>query len=70
MLFKVIVISILLLIGFNLFSALYYMMKGDKHDPRMVKSLTWRVGLSILLFLLLMLGFYTGIIVHVSGPAI
>ncbi len=67
MLFKVIVIVMFLLIGYSLFSALYYMMKGDKHDPKMVKSLTWRVGLSILLFVLLMLGFYTGVIVRVPG---
>lgn len=63
MLFKFIVISMLLVIGYSLFSALYHMMKGTKHDARMVKSLTWRVGLSILLFSLLMLGFYTGVIV-------
>lgn len=64
MLFKFIVIGMLLVIGYNLFSALFHMMKSDKHDPKMVKSLTWRVGLSILLFLLLMLGFYTGLIVR------
>lgn len=64
MLFKFIVIGILLLIGYSLFSALFHMMKGNKHDPKMVKSLTWRVGLSIFLFSLLMLGFYTGVIVR------
>lgn len=57
----------LLLIGYNLFSALYQMMKGGQHDEKMVKSLTWRVGLSILLFSLLMLGFYTGVIVKVPA---
>ena len=62
--FKVIVIGMLLLIGYNLFSALYHMMKGTQHDSKMIKSLTWRVGLSILLFSLLMLGFYTGVIVR------
>ena len=67
MLFKFIVIGMLLVIGYSLFSALYYMMKGDKSDPRMIKSLTWRVALSILLFSMLMLGFYTGVIVRVPG---
>lgn len=67
MLFKIVIIVMFLLIGYSLFSALYYMMKGDKHDPKMVKSLTWRVALSIFLFLLLMLGFYTGVIVRVPG---
>ncbi|MFT6067150.1 MAG: hypothetical protein ACJAWD_000418, partial [Methylophilaceae bacterium] len=55
MLFKIIVIGMLLLIGYSLFSALYYMMKGNQHDAKMIKSLTWRVGLSIFLFSLLML---------------
>ncbi|MEE9331255.1 MAG: twin transmembrane helix small protein [Methylophilaceae bacterium] len=64
MLFKVIVIGMLILIGYSLFSALFYMMKGDKSDPRMIKSLTWRVSLSIVLFSLLMLGLYTGVIVR------
>ena len=66
MLFKVIVIGMLLLIGYSLFSALYYMMKGEKNNPKMVKSLTWRVALSIALFSLLLLGLYTGVIVRAS----
>ncbi|MFW5432517.1 MAG: twin transmembrane helix small protein [Methylophilaceae bacterium] len=64
MLFKVVVIGMLILVLYSLFSALYYMMKGNKSDPRMIKSLTWRVGLSIVLFSLLMLGLYTGFIVR------
>lgn len=64
MLFKVIVISMLLLIGYSLFSALYYMMRGEKHNSKMVKSLTWRVALSIALFSILLLGLYTGVIVR------
>lgn len=67
MLLKVIVLIMFLLIGYNLFSALFTMMKGDKPDPKVVKALTWRVGLSIGLFLLIMLGFYTGVIVRTPG---
>jgi len=67
MLFKFIILIMFLLIGYNLFSALFRMMKGEKSDPKVVKSLTWRVGLSIFLFLLIMLGFYTGIIVRVPN---
>jgi hypothetical protein len=64
---KIIIIAMLLFIVFNLFNALYHLMKGDVQDTRVVKSLTWRVGLSIGLFLLLMLGFYTGVL---SGHAV
>jgi hypothetical protein len=62
--YKFIIISMLLIIGYSLFSALYHMIKGTKHNPKMVKALTWRISLSIGLFLLLMLGFYTGVIVR------
>ncbi len=67
MLLKVLVLIMLLLICYNLFSALYTMIKGGKHDTKAVKSLTWRVALSIGLFLLIMLGFYTGVIVRTTG---
>jgi hypothetical protein len=63
MLVKILIIIMLLLIAGSLFSALYYLMKGDTSE-RTVKALTWRISLSLALFLLLMLGFYTGIIGH------
>jgi Protein of unknown function (DUF2909) len=63
MLVKILIIIMLLLIAGSLFSALFYLMKGDTTD-RTVKALTWRISLSLALFLLLMLGFYTGIIGH------
>jgi hypothetical protein len=64
MLIKILVILMLLLIIGSLFSALYYLVKGNGDSERTVKALTWRVGLSLTLFLLLVLGFYTGIIGH------
>jgi hypothetical protein len=36
-------------------------MKGE-HNEKVVKALTWRICISITLFLLLMAGFYTGFI--------
>jgi hypothetical protein len=63
MLVKILIIIMLLLIAGSLFSALFYLMKGDTTDHT-VKALTWRISLSLVLFLLLMLGFYTGIIGH------
>ncbi|MFM9914116.1 MAG: twin transmembrane helix small protein [Methylophilaceae bacterium] len=61
MLIKLLIVIMLLLIGYNLFSALYYLMKGDS-STKTVKALTWRISLSLGLFLLLMLGFYLGVI--------
>ncbi len=61
MLVKILIIVMLLLIGGSLFSALYYLMKGETSE-RTVKALTWRIGLSLALFLLVMLGYFTGVI--------
>lgn len=61
---KIIIIAMLILIAGSLFSALYYVMKGEKKDTRVIKALTLRISLSIGLFLVLMLGLYTGIIGH------
>lgn len=46
----------------SLASAMYYLIKDKGHGTRAVKSLTLRIGLSVLLFALLMLGTYFGII--------
>jgi len=58
---KILIIITLVLIAGSLFSALYYLMKGDTSE-RTVKALTWRISLSLVLFLLIMLAFSTGII--------
>jgi len=60
---KLLIVIMLLLIAGSLFSALYYLMKGDNSE-KTVKALTWRISLSLGLFLLLMLGFYFGVIGH------
>jgi Protein of unknown function (DUF2909) len=57
----VILVFIVFILG-SLFSALYYMIRDKGQSDRTVKALTWRVGLSIMLFLMLMLGSYFGFI--------
>jgi len=47
-----------------LFSALFFLVKDKSGAERTVKALTIRIGLSISLFILLMLGYYFGIIGH------
>jgi cytochrome bd-type quinol oxidase subunit 2 len=54
------VILVLVCIVGLLFSALFFMFKDKGDSRRMVKALTWRVALSVSLFLLLMVGFYFG----------
>ena len=63
MLIKILVIAMLLLIVGSLFSALLFLFKDKGHGKdRMAKALTWRIGLSLTLFVLLMAGFHFGII--------
>lgn len=61
---RVLVILFLVLILASLGSALFYVFKDRGQSKRAVKALALRVGLSIGLFLLLMIGFYTGVITH------
>lgn len=62
---KILVYTLLALIIISLFSALALLFKKDSQDGKrdqVVKALTIRVGLSVSLFLLLMAGYYFGII--------
>jgi len=60
--FKILVVLLLLVILSTLFSGMYYMMKDKGKSDRVVKALTWRIGLSVVLFALLMIGAATGLI--------
>lgn len=62
MLLKLFIVAALLLIIGSLFSALFYLMKDKGQGKRTVKALTLRISLSLGLFLLLMIGYYAGII--------
>ena len=59
---KLIIIAFLVAILYNLGSGLYYMMVDKGEKDRMVRSLTWRIGLSVALILLVILGIWTGVI--------
>ena len=57
---KVIVVLFLIFIVYSLGSALYYLIHDEDNSTRMVKALTWRIGLSLLLFVILMIAFAMG----------
>jgi hypothetical protein len=66
---RVVIIAFLLLILASLGSALYFLMADRAGSPRMLHALTVRVGLSVVLFLMLMLAHYFGIItLRGTGP--
>ena len=64
MLFKIVVVLALFIIIASLFSALYFLAKDKDGGTRTVRALTLRIGLSITLFLLLLLAYYFGMIGH------
>ena len=59
---RIIVLLFIAVILFSLGSALYYLVKDKGQSERVVRALTVRITFSIALFLLLMLGFYFGLI--------
>jgi succinate dehydrogenase/fumarate reductase cytochrome b subunit len=69
MLQKLIIIAFLIVILYNLGAGLYYMITDRGQTQRTVRSLAWRVGLSIALIILIGLGIATGIIVPHGNPA-
>lgn len=60
---RYVVIAMLIAILASLGSALVFMFRSRGDDPkRMVKALAVRVGLSVFLFVMLMAGYYLGLI--------
>ncbi len=57
----VVIVFVIFILG-SLFSALFYLIKDKGNSDRTVKALTLRIGLSIMLFVILMLGYYLGLI--------
>lgn len=62
MLIKFLILAILAAIIVALGSAVFALLGPRRERARMARALTWRVGLSVTLFLLLMAGFATGAI--------
>ena len=61
-LFKTIIVVLLLVVLFSLGQALFYLIKDEGKSDRVVKALTWRIGLSVFIFILLLIGQAVGLI--------
>lgn len=57
------IILFLVFIVYNLAAGCYHMLTNKDGSDKVVRSLSWRIGLSILLIILIMLGIKFGIIV-------
>ena len=64
MLIKLIIVIFLILIIKSLFTALFSLGKNKGSGTKTVRALTVRIGLSLLLFILLLISYYFGVIGH------
>ncbi|WP_305406065.1 DUF2909 domain-containing protein [Photobacterium leiognathi] len=67
MLIKILLIGLLLVIIISLFKALPVMLKGQSSRP-MSHYLGWRIGLSVLAFILIIIALLTGVITPNPRP--
>jgi cytochrome bd-type quinol oxidase subunit 2 len=59
---KILIIVVLFAIVGSLGSALFHLSRGKGDSKKMARALTVRIGLSVILFILLMLAWYNGLI--------
>ena len=57
-----VIVAFLAVILYNLGAGLYYMLVDHGSSKRTVNALTWRIGLSVVLILLVAAGMATGVI--------
>jgi cytochrome bd-type quinol oxidase subunit 2 len=67
--FKLLIILLLIAIVVSLGAALFQLARGTGDSRKMLRALTWRIGLSVALFLLLLLAYRAGWITpHAATP--
>ena len=59
---KIIILVLLALMLYSLFSGLFYLVKDRGQGTRTLKALTARISIWVVLFALLCVGLYTGVI--------
>ncbi len=62
LIFKIIVVLLLFAVVISLASGMFFLVHDKGESDRTVKSLTIRITLSIALFLMLIIGYFTGLI--------
>ncbi len=59
---KLILVVLLILVVYNLFSSFYYLMSSKGQNLEVVRRLTWRIGLSLLAFSIVMIAYMMGLL--------
>jgi len=62
LIYKIIVVLLLFAVIISLTSGMFFLVHDKGESDRTVKSLTIRISLSIALFLMLIIGYFTGMI--------
>lgn len=62
LLVKLIIIILLLAVIASLFSGLFFLVKDESGNKRTVKALTWRIGLSLVAILVIVIAGLTGVL--------
>ncbi|HED36065.1 MAG TPA: twin transmembrane helix small protein [Gammaproteobacteria bacterium] len=62
MIFKIVILTLLAIVIISLGSALYHLVGKKGDSDKLIKSLTWRIGLSAFIFILLLIGQAVGLI--------
>jgi hypothetical protein len=62
MIIKLFIIFVMILIAVSLFSGLIFLIRDSGDSKRMLKALTLRIGISLLLFIFLLIAFKFGLI--------
>jgi len=60
MLIKILIALAMIAILFSLFRALYFLAIGGSDPKKTVNNLSWRIGLSIALFVFIVVGIFMG----------
>jgi branched-subunit amino acid transport protein AzlD len=68
MLFKALLVALLLFVIFNLFQALYYMVKNNEQQPHLSKFLGRRLMFSVIIMLCVLVALSTGLITPHPRP--
>lgn len=68
MLVKAVIIVFLLVILYTLGSSFYFMVRDKGEGERTLKRLTWRIGLSLLLLVVVYIMYQMGLIEPTASP--
>jgi len=62
MFIKILIVVAMIVVLFSLFRSLFFLTTQKEDSKDMARNLKWRIGMSLLLFILIVVGIFTGVI--------